>query len=604
MIRITETSTEVEPERTAQPNKSDVSTSTPESVRESGEEEREEPQAEADKCGAKIHYYSRSVALEHGVNAAAVLAGFAFKLQYHRKNWWKNRWWYYETLETLCERRWPYFTPSGLFGIVDYLADPAHPLLIKDCNNKLTFDETTWYAMEDSVRTAALSDSLWFDVRVAKMEGLGIAGATIYHNLRFHLRRALKADPSIGLPYHELNKRQLARDLPFSYSTVKRVVAELLKAGLIQRHPKKKKWFTLTDVTELGLIGPTANENGSFANRNGSTSNGSTSNKNGSSAYSSGSSANRNGSFSNDNTQYETDKKTSAKPLRNDCSLAEKSNVAANAADECGQEHKHTGCNTGSFVPRTLHELQQCISSNKPRINTFRQPGARGYSVNVTDTCEGFLSECLDSEALEDALRERDADSLVKQLAEPIFSYTSRIFRQSMSAEDIRLYQNSALHALVGAILFRQKSSQEIADQFAENFEEMQSVAARITSMREENETYSATEKAEIFVEGVHRRNKTGWPDSEGETISHQVWVHDRNRKQAEEVIARQPANTPANFLHLLSQCVEAHVMKDVPEGGHDPFWHARRGVELDFFFKNWQTIAEKLEIAASLRRV
>ena len=60
----------------------------------------------ADKCNVKIHYLSRAIARQHGVIPSAILTGFAYKLKFHRKNKWQDRWWYYDPIETLRTYRW------------------------------------------------------------------------------------------------------------------------------------------------------------------------------------------------------------------------------------------------------------------------------------------------------------------------------------------------------------------------------------------------------------------------------------------------------------------------------------------------------------------
>ena len=278
-------------------------------ILDGGGENEETQLHEADKCNAKIHYLSRSLARNHGIIPAAILAGFAYKLKYHKENWWNNRWWYYDSTETLRTHRWPYFSDGCIWETTEYLTK-TH-LLFKDCNNKISYDRTSWYAMEDNIREAALADLVWYDVRVARL--LGVAAGLIYHNLRFHLRKIVNEDPGCLIPYHRLNKPQLARALPMSQSTVKRVIKELEKSGLIIPHASKRFLYTIADTSELQQNGSTVNANGSTANANGSFTNGSTVNAIGSSVNANGSTVNANGSSMNDYTQYETNKK----PLRN-----------------------------------------------------------------------------------------------------------------------------------------------------------------------------------------------------------------------------------------------------------------------------------------------
>jgi hypothetical protein len=99
-----------------------------------GEEDLEAQLHAADKRGAKIHYFSRTIAAEHGINAATMLSGLAYKLKFHRLNKWKDRWWYYDSIETLRTRRWPYLSDGCICETGKYLA--KENLLIKDCNNR------------------------------------------------------------------------------------------------------------------------------------------------------------------------------------------------------------------------------------------------------------------------------------------------------------------------------------------------------------------------------------------------------------------------------------------------------------------------------------
>ncbi|MEQ1859383.1 MAG: hypothetical protein ABMA13_05560 [Chthoniobacteraceae bacterium] len=587
------------------------------STSDRGGEDNERIVAEADQCNAKVHCYSRTVAREHGINASVVLTGFAYKLKHHRMNWWEDRWWYYETLEVLCKRRWPYWGPSGLCGMIEYLAGEDVNLLIKDSNNKASYDSTNWYAIEDKVRDDALSDLICFDVAVAKT--LGIPAATIYHNLRFHLRLALKQDRANPLPYHKLNKKQLARDLPMDYSTVKRAVRSLVNAKLILAHPKKKSLFTLTDTSELGIVnsptngssvnengssvnGSFVNRNGSNVNRNGSSVNGSFVNRNGSNVNRNGSSVNENGSNVNDYTQYEAIKKANEKPLRKDCSPGCVENIVADAANaekhEGQQPFYETRSSACSF--RSLDELQQAVHEQQDNIAKLRGDGPLAYVTNIMDACEGVLTEALDSTTVDEVLAMNSGDELVSRLCEPVDQYMSKALGQCVPPDTLSIYTVAVLHTLVGACLFRHKRSQEIVDAFDPHCEDIQSVARRITSMREERADGSPSQKTTIFLEGVKRYNKSGWPDSKDKIIEYNVSTPMGTRAKAQAAFEENEENTPAQFLQLLSQCVEAHVMKPVPDD-HDKFWHARRGVELSFFFSQWGKIADKIALAQGL---
>jgi hypothetical protein len=580
---------------------------------------------EADKAGAKIHYLPRRLAREHGVNAATVLAGFAFKLKYHKKNEWNGRWWYYDTLETLVKRRWPYFSESGLWHITEYLANDAE-LLIKDCNNTLTFDRTSWYAMEDPVRDAALTDLLWFDVSVAKKHG--VPAALIYHNLRYHLREELKENPDCIIPYHRLNIAKLARDLPLSRSTIRRAIGEMETSSVILRHPMKRKLFTLADAGELTQNGSTSERNGSFSNGSFSNRNGSDSETIGSFSETNGSNSERNGSNSDDYTQYETNRKTHEKDHSRNHSQSGVSVDACEDADDIEKQpsaydNAHNAVRSAAAPAKETTEAHRgsdvaaastiCDSTS---ITTFEQlvhqaaiaykaiqslePGTR---QSISDSLAGvsyLVEQHLSAEDIIKHWRTTDRDGLVRAFS----SCIARLIQDDLDGYKAFGVPDDQLWPMLYypqlETLIRAFSDDEIwTGKHTHTIKSLKDdVAETHSALIEKVESatgLSPQAKCSLVKQAIMRRNQYGWTLSDDSKQMNVVQPSTAGLKKLEELFAKQPQLSAVHILDLLGECVDTYFLQEVPDG-FDPHWAVRQGKDLEKLVRYSERIVRELD--------
>jgi len=595
--------------------------------------------AASEKPTAKIHFLSRTLARKHGINAAAVLAGFALKLKDHKHNPWNGRYWYYDPFETLAKERWPYLAANTIWEITEYLS--KEKLLIKDRHNKLSFDRTTWFAMEDDAVNKALHDTVWFDVAVARK--LGIPAALVYHNLRYHLREILKEDPKCLIPYHKLSPTQLSRDLPMSLSTVKRAIKDLGDAKWMIQHPSKKTTFTISDARDI-------HGNGSKPNENGSNPNGSNKSRKGSLASKNGSYLNANGSNPSDNTLYETDEK----PFRNqsetdgcvfechvlkerkhelndgiisqgdlnsllikdhdselDSSFNNESDpvhvITAPATETVGTD---TEIEVDSMVDGEIYSFQTIRSRNKrlvPYIDQWNEDLVNSYCEEVQQLMSDFVDKHLELFDHPRFHQIENVDDAVEFLHPKLVTFLESTMeaqeRQGVSARNAwSLYYYPVMEAFVGAVHLDDPSR---ADQF-HTFKRLGNLTMEASMLLENQKdkmvSISTETKVEVFRRQVKCLNVVGWaveppyPHHFETRKKNAVNLSGEGLEAITRIFESNPKITVKQILNVLKRCVWLRYSEKTPEG-FDPNWHARQGNNVEKFCRWIGSIVNELDM-------
>lgn len=193
----------------------------------------------------KFHSVPKSFIQELGSEAAAVLYGFSLVLKNHKSNKVDGLCWYYDTLDQLILKRWPYLKRTSLYEIVRKLENLGYLLISKE--NRKGYDQTMRYSMYKSRIDEVLEDQqFWFDVTIAKKTG--VLGALIFHNVQYRISHSSANEAEnekIGEYIPKIPK--LAEIFNISESTVKRQLKSLVNKGLLEKGKKKGSYtFPIT----------------------------------------------------------------------------------------------------------------------------------------------------------------------------------------------------------------------------------------------------------------------------------------------------------------------------------------------------------------------
>ena len=592
------------------------------SILNNGHEEEEKQLHEADKCNAKIHYFSRTIAEEHGIIRAAVLSGFAYKLKFHKLNKWKNRFWYYDPVETLRTHRWPYLSDGCISETTDYLAEKQ--LLIKDCNNKESYDRTVWYAMDDDVRARALSDLIWFDVRVVKKLRNILPGA-IYHNLRFHLRKLLRQDPECIVPYHKLNQAMLAR-LPFvDVATIKRWVKTLKKERFIIQHPKKRSLYTLADEREYRPIDASVNANGASVNANDALANGASVNANDALANAIGVKVNANDALANDNTQYETNEK----PVRNqsqkdDCVPVCKSSLNGREDNHAiHSDHKlisdaagsvpHRGIEKADAAPsceipifgfkhvNSFDQLLHQSTKAKELLNSLHEEKRLEIIANCEEISPYFVKQYLPGSIIVECFEVKNRDQLVRALRESFAKFIGTelpaysVF--GISNEHLwQLFYYPQLESLVRAFDTEEVWESRYMHTDSRLEDEVRTTHNALLSKVHKDTAISPQEKTKLFKQNILRSNRYGWELEDGTEKTNLVQPSTAGFKKIEAVFEEHPELSAGHLNSVLGSCLDVIYLEEEPDG-FDKHWAARQGGNLEKFAKLLEKIVAELDL-------
>lgn len=251
----------------------------------------------------KFHRVPKNLIKELGVEAAAVLYGFSLILKTHKSNKNNGHYWYYDTLDELIVKRWPYLKRTSLFAIVNKLRDKEYLLISKE--NKKGYDRTMRYSMYNSKIDQVLEDKhFWFDTNIAKKTG--VLGALVFHNIQYRIsdgspnetesQETIECHPKIS---------NLAEIFDVSESTVKRQLKTLIQEGLLAKG-RKNGFYSRPVKLTVFKNGANPNDNIPKWSELSYKPNGSNLNEIESNPNETRSILNENGSNPNDNTIYET----------------------------------------------------------------------------------------------------------------------------------------------------------------------------------------------------------------------------------------------------------------------------------------------------------
>jgi hypothetical protein len=576
-------------------------------------DEQEVQLREADKCNAKIHYFSRTIAVKHGIIAATMLSGLAYKLKYHRLNKWKDRWWYFDSIETLRTRRWPYLSVGCISETGDYLANEK--LLIKDCNNKASYDRTIWYSMDDNVRKEALSDLIWFDVGAAK-KFRNILPGIIYHNLRYHLRKELEKDPQTKVPYHHLNQALLARLLMVNVSTVKSWVKKLKEKGYVSQHAKKLSLYTIADEREYRPIVGSAND-GSMNAIDGSVN------------VIDGS-ANAIVGSANDYTQYETSKKpfinqsetgvcdTNSSHVKINDSLQNDDDIIHQLTPDKDLDHNDNSVrsflpgskeNTKTFRNDNIYlstsfafeQLIQQTKAGKELLDSLDEDKKSNICDSYTGICSYFVENQLPATIIQQLWNISNRDQLVKELQKSFADFTAEDIPAyeclELSKDQLwQLFYFPHLETLVRAFLTDKMHPTKEEHTMPVLRKEINDTCWSLGEKLRNEANFSSDIKCSLFKQTLAIFNCHGWIMRDDTRRMNAVQPTASGLKKIKTIFEENPNISTRQLFDVLNECVDVSYMEEVPSG-FDKYWATRQGRHLDKFAQFLEKIIKELEI-------
>lgn len=199
------------------------------------------------KDSPKCPGFSRKLAKKHGVAEAVVLRFIAHKVRQAitaKRNLHRDKFWYYESIRNLTENQLPWFAPATLADILTRLKKKG--LIEVGRFNKWHVDRTAWYSMPQAALDAAEEDVIYFDEIVA-IE-FGFCEAVLIENVRFLLR---ERDGFPGFFPVKVSPTNLAKLLPFSESTIRRALEQLVEAQLLKQDEESTNYYTLKQPSEF-----------------------------------------------------------------------------------------------------------------------------------------------------------------------------------------------------------------------------------------------------------------------------------------------------------------------------------------------------------------
>lgn len=112
-------------------------------------------------------------------------------------------------------------------------------------------------------------------------------------------------------------------------------------------------------------------------------------------------------------------------------------------------------------------------------------------------------------------------------------------------------------------------------------------------------------DKMRVFRNGLRSRNNIGGDYWDGTywrkpfiSITKSALVN------VSKLFELNPACTPVDLLTVMDGCIELFMTQpSPPESEHDDLWHARRGIDLDFFVTHIPVICEELDIYCPIQR-
>ena len=131
-------------------------------------------------------------------------------------------------------------------------------------------------------------------------------------------------------------------------------------------------------------------------------------------------------------------------------------------------------------------------------------------------------------------------------------------------------------------------------EQFASKDEHKEHIADR-----------APADKMRVFRNGLRSRNDIGGEFWDGTYWKKPVIVITKSALvNVTKVFELNPDCTPADLLAVMDGCIDLFLTEaPLPESEHDDLWHARRGIDLDFFVTHIPVICDELGIDCPIQR-
>ena len=535
----------------------------------------------------KAHCFCPVLAKQYGEEAAVILQGLGYKVAKSSKIR-NDRKWHYDTLEAL-QKRWPYLSRSGIHGILEEQLTAGN--VFKGNYNKNSFDRTGWYSVTEVLQKRAMQNDgkLWFDVPAAKLSKSIVAG-TLYHNLRYHLLVFLASNPDFaGIPYHQVNKAELARILPWSESTVKREYKELVTHNLISQNPENAKQYTICN--EADLVVPETMKIGSHTDMR----IGSSVEMTGSSPDKIVSSTDEIGSSTDNNTHYKPLKKHINKHHYQNAALVGVGVCSSKKSDKINQLTSSTvpGQEKSHSTPLSLDKLRQLISSLSNQLTT---PELKHVTKLAADFAQQYSEADFYIPLFGKIQQVTDMNDTIQLLSPFLADFLDGVeseFNIASIAAELLYY--SMLEIMTGACLRFHHDFGFIKTQFPNRADTIERCHVLILEFPKYTHI-SAQEKADVLLHEIRFSNKNKWPVyGAGEWIKFSFPTSNSAIERAVVFFEGHEDLSAYDVWNTIAGCIELAKTTEAPEG-YDKLFHARRGVTPAFLFTHWDKIAEELD--------
>ena len=208
-----------------------------------------------------LHFFSRTTARRYGVREAIVLRFLSYKVS-RSKNFRDGRRWHYDSIDALAVR-YPYIPRSTLWDVVRRLERAGAIETAR--HNRRKADLTTWYHVPEWASEIYSNELIGLDVQVAT--DLSICAGVLVQNLRYWSN-------SQKTEWHHMSPRGLMKSLPFSESSIKRALHDLVTLGVIAKSDDRVAHYRLNQqepkADEGVRDGHLAAKSGSMPDGNGS----------------------------------------------------------------------------------------------------------------------------------------------------------------------------------------------------------------------------------------------------------------------------------------------------------------------------------------------
>lgn len=167
-----------------------------------------------------IHTFSRTLAGEHGINAAILLAFLAKQVPIYQMARNDNLG-YYNSIRGLAEH-YPYLTQNIIGYTLNKLRE--NNIISTGVHNKKGYDKTLWYTFTTpAVQKSALEDPVRFNAGVATQ--FGVEAALVFANIKHWIEHNQNKD--INYIWHRVSPLELAKHLPIPERTIRRALKKL-----------------------------------------------------------------------------------------------------------------------------------------------------------------------------------------------------------------------------------------------------------------------------------------------------------------------------------------------------------------------------------------